>query len=57
MAYQPIPIREEGGENRALTSDERVIQLLIEAVTILRKVEYHLMLATDTELKDQDVGG
>ena len=30
-------------------------QLLIQILTTLKKIEYHLFLGTDTELKDQDV--
>ena len=55
MSYFGINQREEGGERRALVSDERVIQLLEQIFVTLKKIEYHQMLATDTELKDQDV--
>ena len=54
-ARRPTPVRTEGGLKRTLTSDERVIALLEQVVTVLKKIEYHLYLATDTELKDQDV--
>ena len=33
------------------------IQLLIQILTTLKKIEFHLSLGTDIELKDQDVGG
>jgi len=36
--------------------DLDVKQLLISILTELKKIEYHLYLGTDTELKDQDVG-
>ena len=55
MAYQSIPIREEGGEKRTLTSDERVIQLLEQILITVKKIEYHLSIASDTNLNDQDV--
>ena len=56
MAFIPgPPVRSEGGQKRSLTSDERVIALLEQSLNILKKIEYHLYLATDTELKDQDV--
>ncbi|MFC1567315.1 hypothetical protein ACFL3R_00575 [Thermodesulfobacteriota bacterium] len=40
-------------ENLLLRISETNNQML----TTLKKIEYHLMLASDTELKDQDVGG
>ncbi len=55
MSHIGIPKREEGGEKRALTTDERVIQLLEQIFTVLKKIEYHLYLGTDTEIKDEDV--
>lgn len=50
MTYVPMPQREEGEQKRTLTSDERVIQLLEQVVCLLKKIEYHQMLITDTEL-------
>ena len=35
--------------------DIRVLELLEQMLTVLKKIEYHLFLASDTELKDQDV--
>ena len=49
------PTATQGGQKRVLTSDERVISLLEQVVTVLKKIEYHLYIASDTELKDQDV--
>jgi len=43
------------GEYSGVT-DIRAIQLLEQILTVMQKIEYHLFLATDTELKDQDVG-
>ena len=46
------------GTRGALTTDDRdVKQLLIGIFTTLKKIEYHLYLATDTHLNDEDVGG
>ena len=39
------------------TDDVRALGLLEQILTSLRKIEYHLSIATDTELNDQDVGG
>ena len=55
MAYLPIPQREEGGVDRTLVSDERAIQLLKAIYVVLKKIETHLSVASDTELKDEDV--
>ena len=38
-------------------TDSDAVQLLNQILTTLKKIEYHLFLGTDTELKDQDVGG
>ena len=35
--------------------DIRSLDLLEQILTTLKKIEYHLFLASDTELKDQDV--
>ncbi len=35
--------------------DLRALDVLEQMLTTLKKIEYHLYLATDTELKDQDV--
>jgi len=33
----------------------RALELFEQMLTTLKKIEYHLYLASDTELKDQDV--
>ena len=35
--------------------DLRALDILEQILTTLKKIEYHLFLASDTELKDQDV--
>lgn len=55
MAYDPVPVREEGGQDRSVVSDERAIHLLEQIFIVLKKIEYHQMIASDTELKDEDV--
>lgn len=35
----------------------RIEDTLEQMLTVLRKIEFHLALATDTKLEDQDVGG
>lgn len=39
------------------TDDVRALDVLEQILISLRKIEYHLSIATDTELNDQDVGG
>ena len=55
MTYKPQPIREEGNQKEAVVSDDNTRELLKEILTVLKKIEYHLSIASDTELKDQDV--
>ena len=43
------------GSDRVVTDDLRSLSVLEQILTTLKKIEYHLYLATDTELKDQDV--
>jgi len=45
------------GSKKLEISDANAISLLEGILTTLKKIEYHLYLGTDTELKDQDVGG
>lgn len=46
-------IKAISGENPSV--DLRSIDLQEQILETLKKIEYHLYLATDTELKDQDV--
>ena len=55
MTRLRVPEMEEGGSRKAKVFDTNTKELLIEILTTLKKIEYHLYLATDTELKDQDV--
>ena len=48
-------ITEVGGTDKMNVTDSETVQLLIGILTTLKKIEYHLSLGTDTELKDQDV--
>lgn len=47
--------REEGSQTRNITSDERTREFLEQILITLKKIEYHLYLASDTHLNDQDV--
>jgi len=42
-------------DGRIKTVEHVLLQPLLQAVTELKKIEYHLMIASDTELKDEDV--
>ena len=44
LRAEAVPVVSSTGDN-----------LLIEMLTALRKIEYHLAIATDTILNDQDV--
>jgi hypothetical protein len=41
----------------APTVDLRALDISEQILTTLKKIEYHLSIATDTNLNDQDVGG
>jgi len=45
------------GTERVVVDDLRSLSVLEQILTTLKKIEYHLFLGTETELKDQDVGG
>ena len=55
MTYVSIPKQEEGGINKVTTVDLSVKDLLIEILNTLKKIEYHLAIASDTNLNAQDV--
>jgi len=51
-----VSLASDLGPNDGLsTYDLRSINLLEGILTELKKIEYHLSIASDTELKDQDV--
>ncbi len=43
------------GRTVTLVDDLRTISLLESIYTVLKKIEYHLSIASDTHLNDQDV--
>jgi len=44
--------------NDGLSSvDVRAVTILDQILTELKKIEFHMSIATDTNLNDQDVGG
>ena len=42
-------------ESNVSVNSEMSVQLFEQMLTVLKKLEYHLYLGTDTELNDQDV--
>ena len=44
-----------GGVDKMNVTDSETVQLLHQILTTLKKMEYHLSIATDTNLNDQDV--
>ena len=55
MTYVAIPKQEEGGTRKVTVVNLSERELLIEILTTLKKIEYHLYVASDTHLNDQDV--
>ncbi len=45
----------KGGRLSTDVDDLRTISLLESIYTVLKKIEYHLSIASDTQLNDQDV--
>ena len=48
-----IALPQTGGDTPHI-ADENVAQLLSEAVLMLKKIEYHLSLMTDTDLSNTE---
>ena len=46
-----------GGIDKIATTDINTIQLLVGMLAELKKIEYHLAIATDTDLTNTDLGG
>jgi hypothetical protein len=55
MAYQPIPLKTEGGERKAVVSDDKVEQLLTEILVELRKVNVQLALMNDNVVSGDEI--
>lgn len=57
MTFISTPKQEEGGTRKTNVVDLSTKELLIEAVMLLRKIEYHLSIGSDTSLKDYEITG
>lgn len=54
MAYQPIPTKTEGGQKKAVTSDDSVEELLWAILTEIKMMNVHLSVITELENEDVD---
>ncbi len=50
-----IPRDTIGGVDTALARDHAATELLEQMLITLKKIEFHLSIASDTTLKDEDV--
>jgi len=55
MSHITQPIKEEGGIKETRTSDDNVQELLTQILEELKKMNLHLSLLTDTQIRDQEV--
>ncbi len=54
--HQTGPEHKEGSVRREiLVYDNNLLEVLQQILTTMKKIEFHLSIATDTELKDQDI--
>ncbi len=55
MAYQPTPTKTEGGQKKAVVSDDKVEQLLTEILLEVRKVKVQLALMNENVVTGDEV--
>ena len=55
MSHITQPTKTEGGVKETRTSDDNVQELLEQILKELKKMNYHLSLMTDTNIRDQEV--
>ncbi len=55
MAYQPTPLQEAGGQQRAWTADDDARELLRMILDELRIMNLHLSVMTDNVFDSKDV--
>lgn len=55
VAIEGLYIAIDAGLSKLRVVDHRALSVLQTISTTLKKIEYHLSIASDTELKDQDV--
>jgi hypothetical protein len=55
VAYQPTPIQEDGGQQRAWTADDETRELLKMILVELRIMNLHNAVKTDNVFDSKDV--
>lgn len=55
MAYDPQPTKTEGGQNKAIASDDDVKTLMLKILKELKKMNFHLSKITDSNISDTDM--
>lgn len=55
MAYQPQPLKTEGGQKKAVVSDDNVAQLLVEMLVELRKTSVQLAMMNDNVVSGDEL--
>jgi|GEM_PF-4359358 len=56
MTHLRSPEQREGGVRKVTVVDLSTKELLIEVLRELRKIEYHLSIASDTDLTNSNIG-
>lgn len=54
MAYQPQPIKTEGGQKKTRSADDSTQQLLEHILLVLNQINIQLALMTDTTLSEDE---
>ncbi len=55
MSYQPAQIVEKGGQKKARTIDEDVLEVMKEVLDTLRRMEEHMKLISGENITQLDV--
>lgn len=55
MAYKPTPTKTEGGQKKAVVSDDKVEQLLTEILVEMRKINTQLASMTDNVVSGDEL--
>ena len=56
MSYQPNPVTEEGSTQKVLVDDPHTQNILEQMLIELKKIQYHLSVATDDDLSGEEIG-
>ena len=55
MTYQPMPLKEAGGQKSVQSADQQTRELLRAILLELRKLSVHMKLVTGEQVTDDDV--